>query len=377
MAEAARGNLPIFVELVEQAIDDLTRSVTAAGYSMPERNSLIQGVRDAFVKGGVVTERVNSDNDVQALLDENAELRLRTPFNVFIGGQILDRGITVPNLLAFFYGRSPKKLQQDTVLQHARMYGARPKPDLSVSRFYTTPSNYGALKRVHEFDSALRHAFVLGAHERGVAFVMKDQTNRIIPCAPSKIRGSNIVSLRPNSAIVPFGFQTKAKTELTRIGTTVSKLIPAEALKSSIPVEITCELAVDLLSVIEPSFGFEDGYTFDWEAGRAAIEYYSKVASPAETRGRCWLFVGTGRSISRRRSSGRYSDAPLSYQERTAFRTLPNALPILALLQQEGHADDGWRDAQFWWPVIVAPARSAPCIFATSVSDVDEDGGPD
>jgi hypothetical protein len=277
------------------------------------------------------------------------------------------------NLLAFFYGRSPKKMQQDTVLQHARMYGARPKPDLAVSRFYTTPSNYRALTRVHEFDSALRHAFVLGAHERGVAFVMKDQSNRIIPCAPSKILVSNIVSLRPNGALVPFGFQTKSKTDLTRIGGAVSKLIPAEVLESSKPIEISCELAVDLLSTIEHSFVFEDGYGFDWEAARAAIEYYSRVAAPAETRGRCWLFAGTGRTISRRRSNGRFSDAPLSYQERTAFRTLPGALPILALLHQEGRAEDGWRDASFWWPVIVAPARSVPSIFATSVHDSDDD----
>lgn len=372
MAEAARGSMAIFAELVDQAINDLTRSVEAGGYTMPDHGALAQAVRDAFVKGGVVTERVNSDNDVQALLDENAELRLRTPFNVFIGGQILDRGITVPNLLAFFYGRSPKKMQQDTVLQHARMYGARPKPDLAVSRFYTTPSNYAALKSVHEFDSALRHAFVLGAHERGVAFVMKDQNNRITPCAPSKILVSNIVSLRPNGALLPVGFQTKSKTDMARLGVAVAKLIPAEALDSNAPVGITCELAVDILSQIETSFIFEDGYAFDWEAARAAIEYYSKVASPAETRGQCWLFAGTDRTISRRRASGRYSDAPLSYQERTAFRTLPGSLPILALLHQKGMADDGWRDAPFWWPVIVAPAHSVPSIFATSVR---EDGG--
>jgi len=373
MAAAARSNDAIFAELVEQAIDDLNRSVVAGGYVMPDRGDLIADVRDAFLKGGVVTERVNSDNDVQSLLDENAELRLRTPFNVFIGGQILDRGITVPNLLAFFYGRSPKKMQQDTVLQHARMYGARPRPDLAVSRFYTTPSNYGALTSVHEFDSALRHAFLLGAHDRGVAFVMKDSSNRVIPCAPSKILFSKIVSLRPNGAFVPFGFQTKSRTDLARIGAAVSKLVPTEALESSAPVQISCEQAIDLLTAIEPSFNFESGYAYDWEAARAAIEYYSKVAAPADTRGRCWLFADTGRTMSRQRSSGRYSDAPLSYQERTAFRSLPGSLPILALLHQEGRADDGWRDAPFWWPVIVAPARSAPSIFATSVRDSEEE----
>ena len=312
MAAVARANDAIFDQLVERSIDDLARSVAAGGLTMPDRTELLQDVRDAFVKGGVVTERVNSDNDVQALLDENAELRLRTPFNVFIGGQILDRGITVPNLLAFFYGRSPKKMQQDTVLRHARMYGARPRPDLAVSRFYTTPSNYRTLKRIHEFDSALRHAFLTGAHDRGVAFVMKDESNRVVPCAPSKILVSNIVSLRPNAALVPSGFQTRSRTDLVRIGTNLSKLIPTEALESSLPVQITCEEAVAILSAIEPSVTFEEGYNFDWEAARAVIKYYSKIASPPETRGGCWLYTVTGRTMSRKRTGGRFSDAPLT-----------------------------------------------------------------
>ena len=91
-------------------------------------------------------------------------------------------------------------MQQDTVLQHARMYGARPREDLAVTRFYTTAHNYLALRSIHEFDSALRHAFESGAHDRGVAFVVKDQSNGIIPCAPNKILVSDIVALRPGSA---------------------------------------------------------------------------------------------------------------------------------------------------------------------------------
>ncbi len=377
MAAAARANDAIFGQLIERSIDDLQRSIIASGTVMPDRSVLLKDVHDAFVKGGVVTERVNSDNDVQALLDENAELRLRTPFNVFIGGQILDRGITVPNLLAFFYGRSPKKMQQDTVLQHARMYGARPRSDLAVSRFYTTPSNYSTLKRIHEFDSALRHAFKTGAHDRGVAFVMKDDSNRVVPCAPSKILVSNIVSLRPNAALVPAGFQTKSPTDLARIGSAIAKLIPSEALQASEPVKITCDLAVRILSVLEPSLVFEEGYSFDWEAARAAIEYYSRIASPPETRDACWLYVVAGRTMSRKRTGGRFSDAPLSYQERAAFRSLDGSAPVLALLQQQGAQEDGWRGAPFWWPVLVAPQRSVPSIFATSTRGGDETEDPD
>src|SRR2546430_11826954 len=49
----------------------------------------------------------------------------------------LDRGVTLANLIGFYYGRRPQKFQQDTVLQHSRMYGYR-RDDLAVTRFYTS-----------------------------------------------------------------------------------------------------------------------------------------------------------------------------------------------------------------------------------------------
>ena len=71
---------------------------------------------------------------------------------MFIGGSILDRGITVPNLISFYYGRNPSRMQADTVLQHSRMYGARPKADLAVTRFYTSRGVYNRLSQIHRLE---------------------------------------------------------------------------------------------------------------------------------------------------------------------------------------------------------------------------------
>ncbi|NOK33887.1 DNA helicase [Corallococcus exercitus] len=50
------------------------------------------------------------------------------PFTVIIGGNIVSRGVTFPNLLAMFFTRDvATKLQQDTYIQRARMFGARGK----------------------------------------------------------------------------------------------------------------------------------------------------------------------------------------------------------------------------------------------------------
>lgn len=49
----------------------------------------------------------------------------QTPFTVAIGGNIISRGVTFNNLLLMFFTRSPKKIQQDTYIQRARMFGNR------------------------------------------------------------------------------------------------------------------------------------------------------------------------------------------------------------------------------------------------------------
>ncbi|MCE9556602.1 MAG: Z1 domain-containing protein [Planctomycetes bacterium] len=50
------------------------------------------------------------------------------PFTVIIGGNIVSRGVTFSNLLSMFFTRDVKsKLQQDTYIQRARMFGARGK----------------------------------------------------------------------------------------------------------------------------------------------------------------------------------------------------------------------------------------------------------
>ena len=261
------------------------------------------------------------------------------------------------------------RMQQDTVLQHARMYGARPREDLAVTRFYTTGHNFQALRSIHQFDSALRYAFETGAHDRGVAFVVKDQANRVIPCAPNKILVSDIVALRPGGAHLPVGFQTKAKSTLAPIMQKLEKLIPHQKLDAGEIVTIKTEAAIDIITLIQGCFNFEPGYNFDWEACRAAIQYFSTIAPPPAEKGECLILGGTGRRLSRQRAGGRFSDAPHTMQDRAAVRGIVGHQPILVLSQQDGREEDGWRGTPFWWPVLFAPASAAPSVFASTVRD--------
>ena len=47
------------------------------------------------------------------------------PFTVCVGGNIASRGLTFNNLLSMFFARNAIKIQQDTYIQRARMFGSR------------------------------------------------------------------------------------------------------------------------------------------------------------------------------------------------------------------------------------------------------------
>jgi hypothetical protein len=68
---------------------------------------------------------MNSDKEKNAA-DNRTATDPTAPFTVVIGGNIVSRGVTFKNLLSMFFTRDVKhKLQQDTYIQRARMFGSR------------------------------------------------------------------------------------------------------------------------------------------------------------------------------------------------------------------------------------------------------------
>ena len=69
---------------------------------------------------------MNSDRDKGT--DFTAATNPAALFTIIVGGNIVSRGVTFENLLSMFFTRSAKsKLQQDTYIQRARMFGSRGK----------------------------------------------------------------------------------------------------------------------------------------------------------------------------------------------------------------------------------------------------------
>jgi hypothetical protein len=80
---------------------------------------------------------------------------VESPYNLFVGGNKLGRGVTIKNLLVSYYGRNPRRPQADTVLQHARMYGYRRK-DIGLLRLFLPPELHTVFKAINQMEHGLR-----------------------------------------------------------------------------------------------------------------------------------------------------------------------------------------------------------------------------
>ncbi|QWH59510.1 hypothetical protein EXW39_04760 [Bacillus mycoides] len=371
LVEAMKADDPVFEQLIRESYEDLLRSQMKELYS-PTFEDVLSKVREALIEQELLIEIVNSEQDVDNLLDKTGQLKLRTPLNLFIGGQILDRGITIGNLIGFYYGRNPQKFQQDTVLQHSRMYGARPLADVAVTRFYTTKRIYDVMERMHEFDTELRRAFETGANDGEVVFIQRDTKNKILPCNPNKILLSSINMLKPGKRLLPTGFQTIAKSYLEPKMKKIDAFIE-EMHQNAITVEPNdsrCFLAEkqkvqELLEMIHKTYVMEQGYEWDLGTYLSILNYLSEDSDTKE-KGYVWLVLRNNRNIGRiRKSSGRFEDSPDTAQdELKVAKQLARTVPALILTRQNGDEDQGWRGAPFYWPILIAPEETKTTVFS-------------
>ena len=69
--------------------------------------------------------------------------------------------------------------------------------------------------------------------------------------------------------------------------------------------------------------------------------------------------------MARYREEGRPSNAPDTKQQKDLAQAHADNAPVLMLLRQSGSEEKGWRDLEFWWPVILVPYSAPTVIFAT------------
>jgi hypothetical protein len=375
LTNEAQKNTTLFNSLIFRAYDELREGIESEKFSLPDIKSITKRAIEALTDGEILINSINSDKQVDALLDETGQLRLRTPFNIFIGGQILDRGITIGGLIGFYYGRSPNKFQQDTVLQHSRMYGYRSREDLAVTRFYTAPTIYNAMKKMHESDVALREAIEKKPQE-GVRFIQGSLSGKIVPCSPNKILLTETTTLKPYKRILPVGFQTDYKTHTNKVTNCIDKILLTACSKgaSPEPFKIEISLAHRILTESEKAIIMEEeeGYKFDWSSMHAAIDYMAELSSTPNEIWCLWLDHRNNARLAGIGSHTRYVATPdTATTEGAIAKKYANDSPMLMLFRQNGSDSEekGWMGAPFYWPLLYASGKVPTTIYANQTSE--------
>ena len=327
---------------------------------------------------------VNSEEPgkVATLLNDKGQLRLEQALNFFIGGSILDRGITIDNMLCFFYGRDPKKFQMDTVLQHARMYGARDKEDMACTRFFTTEAIYDVLKTINSIDSMMYD--YLKGHRTSVqsnefTSMVIGYDSRIKASAQNKYTPANTKVIKGHQRILPVGFQTGEASEIEDTVNAIDDLIKScpsfyKVTDENPFFEMDYEVAVDIINKISTTLRYGDEYDnkdYEWDANEMLTTLDHCTFG---TDGKIYCLYRTGRNMSRERDKSkpnktRWIDAPDDGRTDTApSRAISKNRPVLMLIKQNGNEAQGWRNASFFWPVLMVQKDINAGIFTINAN---------
>jgi hypothetical protein len=143
LAAGVKGKKQGVISRLRSAYDDL--ATTSRELSGVKFESLLESI--GFFSPGISVKLVNGQTD--------EDVAVESPYNLFVGGNKLGRGVTIKNLLVSYYGRHPRRPQADTVLQHARMYGYRRK-DIGLLRLFLPHELHVVFRAINRMEVGLR-----------------------------------------------------------------------------------------------------------------------------------------------------------------------------------------------------------------------------
>jgi hypothetical protein len=143
LATKVKSRNPAVMARLKAAYEDLAS--THSGVRSCNFDQLVEAI--GFYSPGITVKLVNGQTD--------EDVAVRSPYNLFVGGNKLGRGVTIKNLLVSYYGRNPRAPQADTVLQHARMYGYRRK-DIGLLRLFLPRELHVVFQAINRMERGLR-----------------------------------------------------------------------------------------------------------------------------------------------------------------------------------------------------------------------------
>jgi hypothetical protein len=332
LAAGAKANSPALIKRLQTAYGDLV--ITHPGLKDPGFDELVK--RIAFLSPGIAVKLVNGETD--------EDVAVHSPYNLFVGGNKLGRGVTIKNLLVSYYGRNPKKPQADTVLQHARMYGYR-RADIGLLRLFLPKELHTVFRAIHKMERGLRELIAQSPSEefRGVYIegaLSATRTNVLAPGAVGVYTGGGTYNPAQVMRDATSALATKKLDDLL------------EAVENKEHVQIPLKELRQLVELTMPDQTVSERV---WDP-MAVAESISQFATlRKQTDG--YVYVDRGRGLSgfkpRRETRGILSG------KGEADRVPDDRLTLFML---KTRAEKGMKEA--WWPQIRFPNGRYGFAFA-------------
>lgn len=329
LSKLLKDRNPKIIKRLQDAYDDL--AATHKGLAKCSLDELLEAIE--FFSPGIAVKLVNGETD--------EDVAVRSPYNLFVGGNKLGRGVTIKNLLVSYYGRNPRTPQADTVLQHARMYGYRRK-DLGLLRLFLPNQLHVVFRAIHRMERSLRELIAARPTEefRGIYLEGGLQPTRKNVLVPGSLGvytgGSNYNPAQVLRDVSVAGHTAKLDKAL-------------ESIANKTHAELTIDEITFLIEMTKPD-ETQSEHVWDSVAVAESIGQYAKLSGQAKGH----VYVDRDRDLQGRR---RETQGVLSGGE---VRTVPETHLTLFMLRTKAHG----KENAAWWPQIRFPTGRYAFAFA-------------
>ena len=288
----------------------------------PEIHSFkrIQATVVNLLKNGTINVfSVNSQSD--------GNVSYGTGFNIVVGGNSLGRGLTLPRLQVFYYCRTAKKPQADTMWQHSRMFGYDRVRGLV--RVYIPKLVHKLFYDISESTEVLFDQI----REKGIAGIQLILPEGLSPTRKCVIDRGLLSLVQGGVNFFPFEPDESNASAMDALLSNVD---------SREPITVSANFMLEV-------FGALGMYADDdWNKARFVQCLEATSKTPSEIS--CKLIVRRNRDISKATGS------LLSETDRQLVNELSNDV-VLVLYRLNGSVSCGWQGHSFWIPNIKFPDR--------------------
>ena len=329
LASGLKANNAKVIARLKEAYDDLAG--THLELARTDFRPLLEAIQ--FFSPGISVKLVNGQTD--------EDVALTSPYNLFVGGNKLGRGVTIKNLLVSYYGRNPKKPQADTVLQHARMYGYRRK-DIGLLRLFLPDELHVVFRAINKMERGLRDLIASKPAEgfRGVYLEGALNATR-----------KNI--LAPGSIGVYAGGSNYNPAQILRDDSVKASTAKIDAKLGSVADKGYIEMPIDemeqLVALVRPDPAFSERI-WNQAAVGGSLAQFAKLHNHKNG----YVYVDRNRDLKEKR---RETQGVLTGGERDS---VPGGLITLFMLR----TPDSKGQHAAWWPQIRFPDGAYAFAFA-------------